>query len=222
MGRYADFYGKLEFNRPLTDEELLTLNRILGAGRTSSPEIRQTITRNAEQRRAARGGGPLWFDAGTTAEIAASMQGFISGKGLSPDYAADLRITDDRSGLVHCSEKTYDMVAGVNFIIANARREIPAFGLKGYLFGKTEFEPYEWLVTINRDGRAEPMPCRLEALPLEEQREINEDKERRWRKREQSYRELKEKYGDDVEDEEEQEPPLRAGFLKRIWQKLGL
>jgi hypothetical protein len=58
------------------------------------------------------------------------------------------------NGLVYCSEKSYEMVESVNFVIANARRKIPDFGLKGALRAVTEFEPHLWWLKIADDGWA--------------------------------------------------------------------
>jgi hypothetical protein len=92
------------------------------------------------------------MDGPVIAEVTARMSGFIVGDGLSAIYAADLRLSDDRRGLVYASEKTYDMIAGVNFIIVNARTRIPDFRLQGTMAADTEFKPYIWFVKIGKDG----------------------------------------------------------------------
>ena len=72
-------------------------------------------------------------------------------------------MSDDGRGLVYRSEKTYDIVAGINFIIVNARTRVPDFGLTGMLTADTEFEPYHWFVKIGSDGMAyaeDPAPDR--------------------------------------------------------------
>ena len=92
-------------------------------------------------------------------------EGFIVGPGLEPGHASDLTISNDKRGIVYCCEKTNDIIAGLNFIITNARERIPGFGLKGTPFADTEFEPYIWLVRINKAGFAEQDPnCRMTNL----------------------------------------------------------
>jgi hypothetical protein len=105
---------------------------------------------------------------------------------MSPHYACHLRISDDKTGLVHCSEKTYDMIGGVNFIIANGRAKIPGFGLKGSLYASTEFEPYDWLVKINDEGWAYQEKCDPIALWDHDKRAYLEliQSDLAWRRRE--------------------------------------
>jgi hypothetical protein len=166
MGYYTKFYGKLCFTRKLTAEELSTLDKIIRAARHGDREVSEALQRQAEATRAIErdGNGALVFDPHEGANLRAGFQNLITGDGLSPQYARALRINDDKSGLVYCAEKTYDMVAGVNFIIANGRARIPGFGLKGSLFASTEFKPYYWLVKINDEGWAYQKKCRHEAL----------------------------------------------------------
>jgi hypothetical protein len=166
MGYQTDFYGALQFTRQLTAEELSTLDKIITAARHSDEEVLEAVRRQAEATRVIEreGNGPLMFDPHEGANLRAGFQNLITGDGLSPHYARALRISDDKSGLVYCAEKTYDMVAGVNFIIANGRARIAGFGLKGSLFASTEFKPYHWLVKINDEGWAYQKKRRHEAL----------------------------------------------------------
>jgi hypothetical protein len=48
--------------------------------------------------------------------------------------------------------------------IAEIRREIPDFGLRGSLFSDTESEPYYWLLKINVEAGAEQIPCAFTKL----------------------------------------------------------
>ena len=128
--------------------------QITEAGNNWSQEISNAVWARADAERDAKGGGATIFSGPDAAELAAKTQGFIVGEGLSANYAAHLRVSDDRRGLVYCCEKTYDMVSGVNFIIANARMRIPDFRLTGELAAHTEFEPYGWFVKIGGDGMA--------------------------------------------------------------------
>jgi hypothetical protein len=166
MGYDTDFYGRLNFTRRLTREELDEVDRILRAGQydEDQPEIEEVIQREAERERVKRGGGPLVFVGSANAITRAQLRGCVVGPELSSANAAALRITDDGKGLEYCAEKSDEMVEAVNFIIANARRKIPDFGLKGSLFADTEFEPYHWLLKINSDGWAEQAPCRMTSL----------------------------------------------------------
>jgi hypothetical protein len=77
--------------------------------------------------------GTLEFTRKLTGEELAAFMDLIVRDDLSPLYAGALRINKAKSGLIYRSEKTYDMVAGVNFIIANGRDRIPGFGLRGEL-----------------------------------------------------------------------------------------
>jgi hypothetical protein len=122
---------------------------VLEAGHNWTPEISDAVWAKART-----GHGAVVVSMTESADLAAKMRGFITGKGLSADYASALCVSDDGCGLVYCSEKTYDIVAGINFIITNARTRIPDFGLKGMLTADTEFEPYRWFVKIGGDGIA--------------------------------------------------------------------
>jgi hypothetical protein len=166
MGYQTDFYGTLQFTRKLTAEELSTLDKIITAAWHSDDEVLEAVRRQAEATRVIEreGHGPLVFDPHEGANLRAGFQDLITGEGLSPHSARALRISDHKSGLVYCAEKTYDMVAGVNFIIANGRARIAGFGLKGSLFASTEFKPYHWLVKINDEGWAYQKKCHQRAL----------------------------------------------------------
>jgi hypothetical protein len=157
MGYDTNFWGTLKFTRRLTEPELQSVEAIIDAGHTSSPEIDAVIEREREQRR--EPGRAEFIHVGREIMRRAELQGFIAPKGW-PAYI-DLCITDDRRGLRYCAEKTYDMVEGVNFIIANGRQRIPDLGLKGSLFAETDFAPYRWLVKIGPDGWAVQQPYRM-------------------------------------------------------------
>jgi hypothetical protein len=149
MGYDTHFHGTLEFSRPMTATELAWIEQVLKAGQNWTPEISAAVWTKAR-----RGRGAAIISGPDGSDLAAKMRGFITGKGLSAYYASALRVSDDGRGLVYCSEKTYDIVAGINFIITNTRTRIPDFGLKGMLAAETEFEPYEWFVKIGSDGMA--------------------------------------------------------------------
>ena len=89
----------------------------------------------------------------------AELQGFIAPKG-KPGYV-DYVITDDKLGLKYNEgEKSYRMIEGLNFIIANAKRKIPDFGLTGSMRANTELPPYVWDIRIGKDGWAKQVPIR--------------------------------------------------------------
>ena len=157
MGYYTQFWGSLRFTRRLTESELHTVEAIIDAGQTSTPEIDAVIQREHKERQ--KPGHAEIIEVGKEIMRRAELQGFIAPKGW-PDYI-DLRITHDRRGLCYCAEKTYTMVESVNFIIANGRQRIPDFGLKGSMFAETEFAPYHWLLKIGPDGWAMQQPCRI-------------------------------------------------------------
>ena len=166
MGYQTDFYGKLAFTLRLTREELETLDRVIHPDRwIDAMTISQAVKHAADEERAERGGkGPLVFDPEVRANLLADMCGCTYGEDLSPYDASSMRITRDGRGLEYCSEKTYDLVAGINFIIVNGRKFVPGFGLTGSLFASTEFEPYHWLLKINAEGWAEQVPCEFTKL----------------------------------------------------------
>lgn len=177
MGYETNYYGKLEFTRELTREELSALDKIINAALFRDPEIFDATKRQAEATRAIErdGKGALVFDPCEGADLRAGFLNLITGEHLSPHDATSLRISADGSGLEYCSEKTYDMIGGVNFIIANGRERIPGFGLKGSLYASTEFEPYTWLVEINKQGWAEQVPCKMEDLPPDDQQKYKDE-----------------------------------------------
>jgi hypothetical protein len=76
-------------------------------------------------------------------------------------------MTVEKDGLVYASEKSDDLVPGINCIIANARQLMPDFGLREQLYAETEFEPYRWILKINDQGWAEHVPCVFKDLPAE-------------------------------------------------------
>jgi hypothetical protein len=57
---------------------------------------------------------------------APELRGFIPPKGWP--QSIDLYITGGRRGLRYCAEKTYTIVEGVNFIIANGRERFAILG----------------------------------------------------------------------------------------------
>src|SRR3954447_5097284 len=154
MGYDTRFDGMLEFTRPMKAAELAWIDQVLEAGHNWTQETADAIWARADAERDARGHGATIVSGPDAADLAAKMQGFIVGNGLSADYAVHLCVSDDKRGLVHCCEKTYDIVGGINFIITNARTKIPDFGLTGELVADTEFEPYHWFVKIGSDGMA--------------------------------------------------------------------
>jgi hypothetical protein len=162
MGYDTHFHGMLEFTRPMAASELAWIERVTEAGHDWPQEVVDAVWGRAEATRNARGGGPAIVHGPSAAELAARMQGFITGEGLSANYACALRISDDKRGLVYAAEKTYDMIAGVNFIIVNARTRIPDFGLKGMMAADTEFEPYLWFVKLGNNGMAYPVKATRE------------------------------------------------------------
>ena len=162
MGAYTHFYGKLRFATMLSAEELEWLERVMAApghysARASSEywEIFQREMRKWDNE----------LDNARMREYCDKLMaadGFVRMTGMS--YAADMRMSDEKDGLVYAGEKSYDFISGINFIIANARNRIPDFGLKGSLYANTEFEPYDWLVKINDEGWAYQEKCDRHAL----------------------------------------------------------
>jgi hypothetical protein len=157
MSYDTQFWGSLKFTRRLTQNELETVEAIIGAGRTSTPEIEAVIEQERAQRR--KPGHAEIINAGREIMRRAQLQGFIAPKGWPSRI--DLHITDDRRGLCYCAQRTYTMVEAVNFIIANGRQRIPDFGLKGSMFAETDFAPYRWLLKIGPDGWAMQQRCRM-------------------------------------------------------------
>jgi hypothetical protein len=156
MGHYTEFKGRLEFTRRLTRAELAWVRKVLEAGEfdRKDAEIDDDIERLVRGERDASGGGPVIYYGPAMEEYRARRRGFLIGPNMSVSDAGDLIITKDKRGLEYSSEKSYEMVEGVNFIIANARQRIPDFGLKGQLRAITDFEPYHWYLRIGEDGWA--------------------------------------------------------------------
>ena len=160
MGYYTYFTGRLDFTRPLNKAEIGWIQEIIDAGNGELPTteaIEAIIDKEREEKRVP--GQALIVD--LPAEIArcAELLGFIAPKGM-PEYV-DYVLTRDRRGLEYAdTEKSYTMIEGLNFIIANARRKIPDFGLKGSMLAHTEFAPYNWHIKIGKDGWATQVPVR--------------------------------------------------------------
>jgi hypothetical protein len=162
MGYQTDFYGRLNFKKKLTKEQLRWIATVIDAGdyKAESDVLEENDVEAAvweDARRNQIPGCALVF--GNSPAVRADARGFIVGEDLSPAYARHMVITPDKKGLAYGAEKGYDMVAGVNFIIANARLMIPDCGLEGSLFALTDFEPFEWLLKIGADGWAIQEPC---------------------------------------------------------------
>ena len=158
MGYETVFYGKLRFTRRYGEEELARVRRILEEPRligkeTCSAYLDARLKNNWDNDRDNR----LMGEAVLAAVKAAGFE-VTNGNGYR---AHDLRITRDGMGLEYCSEKSYDLIDSVNFIIENGRKFIPGFKLSGSLFASTEFEPYHWLLKIGSDGFAHQEPCRM-------------------------------------------------------------
>ena len=160
MGYYTRFYGRLEFTRELTEPELAWIDEIIHADHAPvTPEITETLSREREARRLP--GCAMMYHGPDEASRRMELLGFVAPMG-PPGYI-DYEITEDGKGLEHAkTEKSYTMVEGLNFIIANARCRIPDFGLTGRMFADTEFEPYHWVIRIGDDGWAEEVPCAYE------------------------------------------------------------
>lgn len=81
-------------------------------------------------------------------------EGWIHPKG-KPHYI-QIEFTDDFSGIKwDGSEKFYEAVAAINFIIANARTKIKDFTLSGQLEAHGEEHGDHWFLVIGDDGWAE-------------------------------------------------------------------
>ena len=158
MGYDTRFSGTLRFTRKLSGPELEWLEQVLEAGhyQESDDEAEEAVERMVQSQR--RPDGPTFYMGPDMADTRAKSRGFIIREGLDPHNARDLVITDDNLGLRYASEKSYNMVEAVNFIIANARTKIPDFGLKGQLEAFTEFEPHHWYLSVGQDGWAHQVP----------------------------------------------------------------
>ena len=154
MGHFTYYTGRLDFTRPLNRAELDWIEKIICAGsgfRAASKEIEAILDKEREEARQ-RGNKALFFNMPAEAARRAELQGFIAPKG-NPG-CIDYVLTDDMRGLKYCDGE------GLNFIIANARRKIPDFGLTGSIHASTEFAPYNWHIKIGKDGWAKQVPVR--------------------------------------------------------------
>ena len=161
MGYYTNFYGKLKFTRKLMGVELAWVNTVMR-------EPSEIATRTRRLYMDARKSGD-WDNDRDNARMQQSVVHEMKAAGYiltwsGQDDAGDMCIAPGKNGLIYTAEKPYDLVSGVNFIVTNARRKIPDFGLQGSLFAQTEFEPYTWLLKINEQGWAEQVPCRMAPL----------------------------------------------------------
>ena len=164
MGYETHFYGRLNFTRELSESDLGWIEEIINA---QHAEITLKIERILHWERQARRFrfflqrgfrlGPTIHHGRNEASRQMELLGFIAPKG-APGYI-DYVITEDRKGLQYAdTEKSYTMIEGLNFIIANARRRIPDFGLTGQMRAVTEFTPYRWTIQIGKDGWAKQVP----------------------------------------------------------------
>ena len=81
------------------------------------------------------------------------LKGYIYPHG-KPHYV-QLEVSNDKSGIQwDGNEKFYEAVNAVNFVIDNARREIPDFGLSGQLEAQGEEIGDHWFLVIGEDGYA--------------------------------------------------------------------
>jgi hypothetical protein len=160
MGHFTYYTGRLDFTRPLNRAELDWIDTIICAGsgfRAASKEIEAILDKEREEAR--QPDKALFFDMPAETARRAELQGFIAPKG-NPG-CIEYVLTDDMRGLKYCDgEKSYRMIEGLNFIIANARRKIPDFGLTGSMHASTEFAPYNWHIKIGKDGWAKQVPVR--------------------------------------------------------------
>jgi len=157
VGYYTYFTGRLDFARPLNKAEFGWIVEIIEAGNSRNAEVEGVIEREREQRRDPA--GPLIYRCDEEHSRRLELLGLISPKG-APGFI-DYDITEDGRGLEYAeTEKSYTMIEGLNFIIANARRKIPDFALRGEMRADTEFAPYSWLIRMGADGWAEQVPIR--------------------------------------------------------------
>lgn len=86
-------------------------------------------------------------------DLPGDLKGYIWPHG-KPHYV-QFELTEDKSGIKwDGNEKFYKSVEAVNFIIDNARREIPDFGLTGQLEAQGEDIGDHWFLVIGEDGFA--------------------------------------------------------------------
>ena len=70
-------------------------------------------------------------------------------------YSIDLELNEDYSGIEWTgTEKSYEMVAQVNYIISQMRKINPAFELEGSFLAQGEDLEDRWSLTIGDDGWA--------------------------------------------------------------------
>jgi hypothetical protein len=164
MGYETRFYGRLNFSRELSKSELAWIEEIINAQHAEiTPRMERILHWERQARRfrffLQRGFrlGPTIIDGPNETSRQMDLFGFIAPKG-APGYI-DYVITEDRKGLQYAdTEKSYTMIEPLNFIIANARRRIPDFGLTGQMTAVTEFAPYHWTIQIGKDGWAKQVP----------------------------------------------------------------
>jgi hypothetical protein len=86
-------------------------------------------------------------------DLPEDFNGYIYPHG-KPHYV-QFELTQDKTGIRWDeNEKFYKAVEAVNFIIDNARREIPDFGLTGQLEAQGEQIGDHWFLVIGKDGFA--------------------------------------------------------------------
>lgn len=83
MDQDKAFYGRLEFTRRLTAEELGVVERIIHAGDCSDdPGIQAAVEMQAIRRADRRGSPEPVFDAEENADLRARLRGFMARKGF--------------------------------------------------------------------------------------------------------------------------------------------
>jgi hypothetical protein len=160
MGYETHFYGRLNFVRELSESELAWIEEIINAQHAEiTPKMERILDWERQLQRFRfffRRGfriGPTMIHGPDENSRRMELLGFIAPK-RAPGYI-DYVITEDRKGLQYAdTEKSYTMIEGLNFIIANALRRIPDFGLTGQMRAVTEFAPYHWTIQIGPDGWA--------------------------------------------------------------------
>jgi hypothetical protein len=95
-----------------------------------------------------------WIEKCMGFDLPHNFEGYIYPHG-KPHYV-QLEVTKSGTGIQwDGSEKFYDAVQAVNFVIDNARREIPDFSLSGQLEARGEDIGDHWFLKIGVDGFAE-------------------------------------------------------------------
>ena len=127
MGTSTNFKGELKFTRELTSSELSYLNQFLGGDIREHPE---------------------WF---TAAESAFTRKDQLKFNRI------DLELTEAFDGLQwDGSEKTYEMVDAVNFLLERVRGHLDRdFGLEGSFYCQGDEIGDVWQLIINDKGLAE-------------------------------------------------------------------